>query len=313
MTENQELIDVIEKINMEYIQLVNSREYVCGRRLIQFCDDFKSRDFFGLCKRLSAYLSKGKYERINNKIKMNSDIKSLKTNKKLVDLDMTDKKVAIYCCVTGGYDVIKKPLYKNRLVDYFLVTDEEGTFDGWDKIKMPNNIIEKKLDNVSLNRFVKMHPYEIFHDYDYAIYVDGKVRIISDLIELLSYTNCYYGIAMHNHTYRNDIYEEEKACIAYKKGNLGALRRQIERYEEERFPHDFGMREASVIAFDLNNSNGKRIMDKWWNEFVNSNSKRDQIALPYVIWKDGRTIEDIGTFGNSVEINPKFRINGKHI
>ena len=39
-----------------------------------------------------------------------------------------------------------------------------------------------------------------------------------------------------------------------------------------------------------------------------SGSGRDQLALPYIIWKLGYHMSDIGSLGNNLFLNPKFRI-----
>jgi hypothetical protein len=41
-------------------------------------------------------------------------------------------------------------------------------------------------------------------------------------------------------------------------------------------------------------------MKKWWDEFERSNSGRDQLSLPYVLWKNNKCIEDIGELGNNI-------------
>ena len=81
----------------------------------------------------------------------------------------------------------------------------------------------------------------------------------------------------------------------------------MEKYEKEGFPHNFGLCEASIIVVDLDNPNSKKLMNDWWNELLNSGSGRDQIALPYVIWKNGMRMDDIGWLGDDLFANPKFR------
>ena len=38
---------------------------------------------------------------------------------------------------------------------------------------------------------------------------------------------------------------------------------------------------------------------------------RDQIALPYVMWKNGYSFEDVGLLGDNVFKNPVFSIHEK--
>ena len=41
-------------------------------------------------------------------------------------LNLKGKKIAIYTCVTGGYDSIKEPVFINDKIDYFIFTDNDN-------------------------------------------------------------------------------------------------------------------------------------------------------------------------------------------
>jgi len=51
----------------------------------------------------------------------------------------------------------------------------------------------------------------------------------------------------------------------------------------------------------------KKLMEEWWKEFL-TYSKRDQISMPYVLYKNRISISEVGTLGNNVYENPSFRI-----
>ena len=44
----------------------------------------------------------------------------------------------------------------------------------------------------------------------------------------------------------------------------------------------------------------KQILEEWWNEFVDVNTMRDQLSLPYVVWKLGYQYTDVGILGNNI-------------
>ena len=154
-----------------------------------------------------------------------------------------------------------------------------------------------------------MHPFEIFPEYDYAVYVDGNVCVTSDISALISAADeGKTGFAMHQHVLRECIYDETEACILYGKGNSKKLKEQIVRYRKEGFPTKYGMLEATIIIFNLHSKECQMLMSDWWDEFIRSGSKRDQIALPYVLWKKGYKISDVGCLGKNVYKNPKFQV-----
>jgi hypothetical protein len=89
--------------------------------------------------------------------------------------------------------------------------------------------------------------------------------------------------ATFKHPMRDCIYEETQACLQLKKDAPGRLLEQAERYSQEGYPAGEGLFETSCIA-RRNSAAVAGLNDLWWREIQRS-SCRDQISLPYVIWK----------------------------
>ena len=225
-------------------------------------------------------------------------------------------KVVVYTCITGNYDVPKKPLYYPENVDYILFTTEfenDVKVQGWDAKPIPEHIKEYGTD-VIINRYVKFHPHELFMDkYDIAIYVDGNITVVSDLVVLVELMNKDIGLAIHKHYCRSCIYEEVKACIALKKGNKNNLNKQVALYRLQGFPQNYGLLECNVLITDLKSEKAKSIYGQWWNEFLRSGSGRDQIALPFVLWRNGIKVSEVATLGRNVYRNPKIRVSSHNV
>ncbi len=218
-----------------------------------------------------------------------------------------NKRILVYACVTNNYDLPTPPLFSPVNVEYILFSDNTNLcVDGWRVKAIPSDIMA--LGNGTIvNRYLKMHPDVIGKGFDYAIYVDGNVQIMSNIRNIVNAVSSTTGLAIHRHSSRNCIYDEYEACRILKKGNLTKLKDQVERYKSEKFPAKFGLLECTIILTDMHNKNGLDLLDKWWNEFIKSESLRDQLSLPYVVWKIGYTIDDIGNLGNNLRLNPKFR------
>lgn len=224
-----------------------------------------------------------------------------------------DKKGIVYSCIHGGYDTPKEPLIIDSNLRYVLYTDEKSTMptSSWEYRDIRGTDVIKR--NNSANRYYKMHPFEFFDKEDYAIYIDGNVQIISDVTGLYRIANSSkLGIAMHTHSSYESLYAESKWCRLRKRGNLDKIMAQVKYYKEQGFPEKYGHLEATVVVIDLKNKNAKQLLDAWWDEFCKWGSGRDQLSLPYVMWKQGYSIEDMGILGNFVHLNPKFRMS-KHI
>ena len=57
------------------------------------------------------------------------------------------------------------------------------------------------------------------------------------------------------------------------------------RYKEEGVPENIGMYETNVIVSHPDDNIVQMIFNEWWKE-IEHNSKRDQLSLTYVLWKN---------------------------
>lgn len=303
-SEKERLIETIECINKEKKELLNSREYRLGSNIIKTIEYIKNLNIKAIYNKISIRNKEKKDRKYLYNIKINNY-----ENQKEEYRSIENRKIVVYTCITGNYDNAIKPLYKNDNVDYIIYTNNDKLqHEGWQKQEIGNDIL-KLNNNLLINRYIKMHPFELFSkSYDYSIYIDGNVRSVSDLSQFINYINSKTGLALHRHQVRNCIYMEEKACELYGKGNKEKLRSQVEKYKKEGFPENYGMLECNVIVTDLKNDNALKIFKCWWNEFLNSDSRRDQLSLPYILWKNKIEIKDIGNLGTNVNKNNKIEI-----
>lgn len=242
-------------------------------------------------------------------IKIKRNVKSIRSYSSYYNVGepVDNLKIAVYGCITNNYDTIKEPLYVGGDTTYYVFTD---------KLSEVNGVWHEKLLDCGMyaneaNRYYKFHPFDLFSDYDFAIYIDGNVRILSDVSTICSIAaKAKTGIAMHRHHERECAYQEALACKYYKRGNYKRILEQISRFRDDGFPEDFGLCEATIIVYDLKNPTAKVITEQWWKEYLQSCTKRDQISFPYVLWQNGFGINDVGDLGNNLMENPKFLITG---
>jgi hypothetical protein len=217
-------------------------------------------------------------------------------------------KTAVYQAVLGNYDVLQPafPLFPD-IYDCFLFTDSPAGAMNWKVREIPE--AAARLSNpVLINRYLKMHPHELFPDYDYTMYLDGNIQLISDPRPLLLKASSAAGLAMHRHFMRDCLYNEADSCIRTRRGNVKPLLKQIKRYKDEGFPKHFGLFECGLIITSIHNKTSKSILSSWWKEFYDSGSMRDQISLPYTLWKHNLSSNDIDTFGVPLYKNPKIML-----
>lgn len=293
-------LNLIEDLNLDYLNILNGKNYSLGKKI----KEKKNYNLTNLYKKVKRkLLLKGIAE---NKIQDNL---SAEERKKINEFNSSNYKVVVYSCITGKYDNSIIPKYTPSNVKYIMYTNDDNC-PGWECRKIPKEIMD--LENpVAINRYIKFNPHELFNnEFDFSIYIDGNINVISDLSKIICLVDKKYGFAFHRHYARQSILDEAKYCIAYKKGNKSQILELLKKYEDEKFPLEYGLVEGNVIVNDLKNLKSKKIMKEIWNEFNNLKAYRDQLIIPYVLWKNSIEIKDIATLGNNVYKNPKIRVEG---
>ncbi|MBQ6112253.1 MAG: DUF616 domain-containing protein [Synergistaceae bacterium] len=227
----------------------------------------------------------------------------------------TDKKfpgtkIAVYKVITGGYDNLKDPVYIDDEIDYYAFTDSESMQPGkaWKIISVPERL--SGLSNTKKNRYMKIHHDETLEltgkKYDYCVYIDGSLRITCDIKPLVySLIESGKNIAIHHHRIRDCIYSERNDILMLNKAKAKDIDRQLDFYRKEGMPEHFGLLENTVIIRKCNDSKLNDIMHQWWLQ-VERFTHRDQLSLPYVLWKNGLTCSYIFSLGTNVWRNPYF-------
>lgn len=194
-------------------------------------------------------------------------------------------KIVIYTVITGGYDDVKQPLVLDDRFDYILFTDEQKKCkDGaWNVRKINSNITDKQL----LSRYPKINPCSLLDEYEYSVYMDANVQIVSEkfyerIIQLMSREVKLAGVKHQN---RNCLYEEGfRILISFPQINRRKLLTQMATFKKKGFPYKFGMYEANIIFRAHKENSVVSLCETWWNIYSDS-VRRDQLSYSYVLWK----------------------------
>lgn len=194
------------------------------------------------------------------------------------------KKYVIYTGIFGDYDHLIEPdisLLDN--VDLICFTNNPKLRSKvWD-IRI---VDEPNISDHMLNRKIKVLPHFYLSNYDYSLYVDGNIFLKKDFEDFFeSYCDSKLLMALPIHLDRKCLYEEALVCIQQKKDNESLIRKQMTHYEEDGFPRKYGLYENNILLRKHNDPLICTIMEKWWHE-LNTWSKRDQLSLCYVFWKN---------------------------
>ena len=109
------------------------------------------------------------------------------------------------------------------------------------------------------------------------------------------------------------IYTEAVRCIRGELEREESVQKQVKKYWLQGMPEDFPTILCGVLIRRHNDPRCIKIMEDWWQEIISTGSRRDQISLPYVLWKNNYLISDIvPVLDNPYSLEEHFDYTGKH-
>jgi hypothetical protein len=209
----------------------------------------------------------------------------------------------IYTAVFGGYDRVYSPLCPDAGADYVIVTDDPDTrVPGWRTLYADGSGFPTAK---AANLYHRALIHRVLTGYDVSLYVDGNVRLIGDTRSLFrAFEASGAALSAHRHHRRSTVAEEVETVIAMSLvADPSAARREYDDYIADGFPDNLGLMENGVILKNHRHPELDAAMELWWRQF-SVYLTRDQLSLPYVLWKTGLSVDVIpGTF---LTANPLF-------
>lgn len=192
-------------------------------------------------------------------------------------------KGVVYTVITGDYDVLREPEYVDDAFDYICFTNNRKLHsEVWDIRYLEN---PEELDDARLSRKPKILCHEFLPEYDYSVYVDGKLQIVGDLMEYIKKYSLGSPMLCFPHYVRRCAYEEAEACIEAGKDNYAIIRSQMNEYRQEGYPANNGLIDAACMVRKHGDKILQNVMECWWKE-VREKSRRDQLSIGYACWKN---------------------------
>lgn len=181
-------------------------------------------------------------------------------------------KQIIYTCITNNYDELQDPYIISNDFNYICYTDTPHKSDIWEI----RPILKNCASHILTSRFHKTIGANLI-DADITIWQDAKITFIQNQSHLFDNK----GITLIYHPKRNCIYDEAMKAIQLKKCDNKKIKQQIAKYKKEGMPINNGLYETAIVIRDKSQTS---LNVNWWNE-IKLHSTRDQISLPYLIWK----------------------------
>lgn len=210
-------------------------------------------------------------------------------------------RIAIYTCITGGYDIPTDGFEHKEGYDYLLFSEAPIQTKSWKNLIASFNS-ESNLTVVKKQRFIKTHPFDILKDYDIVVWIDGNTDVNEKLYKYVE-ENKDNIITFKKHPDRDCIYKEIKTVIKGRKEEREIGELVYNNLMREGYPVNNGLFETNIIILHPNNEDVKTLFNAWWRE-IEKFSKRDQLSLNYVIWK--LHYENLVTVRETSDFKPKL-------
>jgi len=191
--------------------------------------------------------------------------------------------LVVYTAITQGYDPLRQPPLSACGDTKFVAFMEAPTaLEPWECRTLTRRSREANRDA----KKYKILPHEFLPEYEYSLWIDGKVEIIMNtpITELLEFLKDA-DLAIFAHQSRYCLYQEACECIHRNLDDPAIIYSQVQRYTKEGFPANEGLVDANIIL----RRHSPAMIDfcrAWWQE-ITDGSKRDQLSFNYVAWRRG--------------------------
>ena len=190
-------------------------------------------------------------------------------------------KIIVYSAIFKRFDRLRSVSDRNG-AEYVHFTDKKQPTTGWNCIIPPRTTKNHRREN----RRYKCLSHKWFPTADWTIYIDGNLKLkVSPnvIINICKNVSKSASIFIFPHKERNCVYLEAGICAQLGLDTTSILVSQIERYRSEGFPENYGLFWGGMI---VRRSGCEEFNELWWDE-IQKGSCRDQISLPFVLWKTG--------------------------
>ena len=208
----------------------------------------------------------------------------------------------IYTCITGQYDNACAHVYVDDTWEYVMFTDNQyllglGQYLHWNI----RPLVYKKNTNVKNARWHKINAHKLFPTYDYSLWVDGNIVIMT--ADFFTRINRFIDNNIHlcipTHPVRQCIYDEAAVIKDLHIDNACTVNHEMFVLRCWRYPRNNGLNETCIMLRQHNAPPVRRMQKIWWR-MVRDYSKRDQLAYNWAAWRC------------KLKTHPMFDTTGEH-
>jgi len=192
-------------------------------------------------------------------------------------------KIAVITALSGTRERLYDPKITFPGVDYFAFVDSPQNVTTWKQCPLLDFTCDNTYKNRRNAKIYKILPHLFVPDYDYYIWHDVSHELVTDPFNVVETHLKDKDVALFRHTQRTCIYEEAKILNELGYDHKENIDRQISYYKECGLPENFGLFELPV-SIRKNNTKTQSMNLAWWEQICRYSS-RDQVSLPFCMWK----------------------------
>jgi hypothetical protein len=229
-------------------------------------------------------------------------------------------KILVITSITNDKDKLLDPPKKFEGCDYVAFVDKiVDDVEIWEQKLIYNfSFIDKYKDRRNA-KIYKLLSSLMFPQYDYIIWEDGNHQLKMDPQKIFEEYGNDFDLLLFKHPDRVCTYQEMNAVAQWKLDELPNIQNQFNFYKGVGMPEKWGLFEMST--FIIKNTPIINTFQLMWYEQICKFTSRDQISLPFVLWKLGNKInfKILKGYSNLFSMdgqntgNEYFEDQGKHL
>ncbi|MGQ4275164.1 glycosyltransferase domain-containing protein [Terrihabitans sp. B22-R8] len=191
----------------------------------------------------------------------------------------------VYTCMFGYSEAFADhETCDDGKTDYLCFTDDRSlTSTRWKFIFVD----PVDLGPVRTAKMIKIMPHRFVGAYASSLYIDNTVQLIASPDEIWSHLRPDGSpLVCFHHPWWNCIYTEAEKIIELNYADPDVVNAQIGEYRAAGFPVEGGLSHNAILLRRHKDRRLRMISEAWWAQILRY-SYRDQLSLPYVMWRQG--------------------------
>lgn len=193
-------------------------------------------------------------------------------------------KIAIITAIAGNSRTsLSAPSVIHGNADYYAFVDQQVNCGVWKQIILPNFTVDDKYRGRRLAKLPKILPELFLPQYDYWFWCDPTHDVVEKPEVIINQYMKDNDIAVFKHTTRNCVYKEAEELKKLNYDYPHNIDNQTQFYRMLNYPENNGLWELST--FVRKNTPRIRTLNLTLWELICRYSSRDQLAMPFALWK----------------------------